>query len=1113
MKPEEKIRRSAATQVGVLVVLYFLAGLLGRQAWFSFGKEGFALVWPSLGVALATILLLGYRYWPVTVLGSVLTTLVAGVPPGFFILGTVLGNTLAALAGAFLLSRFLNFKNAMERTRDAAAYLIIACLLGATVNAAFAAAGLICLQHSAWDTLFQHTMEWWLPNALVVLVVTPAIIIWSTPASFRWSFFRVVEAVFCLAGLVAGTLISFDTWLVHGVQQQYPLMYLPYPFLVWGALRFGPGGAATGTLLVSGLAIYSLLQKRGPFMAADEAASWRLIGSYISIVAGSNLLLAAGGAERRKALAQVAQKEKRLRTVIADQTDLICRFQPDGTITFANPAYCRFHGREESEELPVANFFQTLEPAEAEKLRENFQKLPEDNPVLNFDRRSIAAAGHVEWQHYNIRRLHREDEDGYEFQAVIQDITPRKRAELAAEEAKTSLEKMNRQLQAAAADSRAAAEQANCANSAKSEFLANMSHEIRTPLSGVLGMIELLAQTRLDHRQREFTAAAAESANSLLHVINDVLDFSKIEAGKMSITPEEFSLREVVDAVLENITPHAAAKKIALAAIVSCAVPRRLKGDPARLRQVLLNLAGNGIKFTEQGEVVVRVRQQFFSQGKSNLRFEVTDTGIGLTEEQTQKLFQPFVQADTSSSRRFGGTGLGLAISRKIVELMGGRIGIRSSPGLGSTFWFELPFEVPPPVSSDYGFPGLVFIQSIVAVPNASLRESLVEQMRNHGMDCHAVSTPAELSSALQRDLHAAVIPVVVYDDEMLASGGEKLRRQLTENQERLHSIMLASPAGLANGEEGASPAIGSNVLLKPVREQVLFAALAGIFSGLDAGADKTAALEPSTNPAHPEPETAASRRTAISDLRILVAEDHPFNRKLCQLMLDNFGARADWAFNGREAVEKFKPGGYDAIIMDCNMPETDGFEATARIRRIETESNVARRVRIVALTANALVGERERCLAVGMDDYIAKPFTTQQLYAALLAAVPPADAEKQFHPARLEQLCKELERSAVLAMAGEFLDALPGRLVEIHQLQAADQWEELNRAAHALKGLVAMFGLQPLADTFRSLEQAADDADRQRVQSLVANLDQQLIIATQQLRVWLQSQSASPVA
>jgi two-component system, sensor histidine kinase and response regulator len=1108
--PEEKVRLSPVTRVGVLVVLYFLGGLLGRQVWFSFGKEDYVLVWPSLGIALATGLWLGCRYWPVMVFGAILTSLVAGVPFGFLTLGLVFGNTLGAVASTFLLNRVFDFKNGMERMRDAAGYLIVACLLGATVNAAGNAAGLICAQRIGWNTIFQHTMEWWVPNALAVLAVTPAIIVWDASASFRWGIFRRVEAGLCVAGLVAGTLISFDTWPIHGLQQQYPLVYLPYPFLVWGALRFGSRGSATGTLLVSGLALCSLLPKRGPFMVADGAASLRLIGSYISLVAGSNLLLAAASAERRKVLAQVAQREKRLRMVITDQTDLICRFEPDGTITFANPAYIRFHGREQKE---PPNFFQTLESDEAEKLRGNLRKLPEADPVLNFDLRTQAPAGQVLWQHYNIRRLYREDEHGHEFQAVIQDITPRKRAELTAQEAKTSLEKMNQQLQAAAADARAAAAQANRASSAKSEFLANMSHEIRTPLSGVLGMIELLAQTRLDRRQREFTDAAAESANALLHVINDVLDFSKIEAGKMSITPEEFSIREVVDAVLENIATQASAKKIALAAVVRGEVPRRLMGDPVRLRQVLLNLAGNGIKFTEHGEVVVRVQQQFHSQGRSHLRFEVTDTGIGLTGEQTQKLFQPFVQADNSSSRRFGGTGLGLAISRKIVELMGGRIGIRSTPGSGSTFWFELPFEVPAQPKMDCGFPGLVFIRAFIAVPNANLRESLVEQLRSRGLDCQAVASPAELSLALQRDLRAAVVPVVVCDDEMLAGGGDALRRQLVEHQEHMRCLLLTSPTESARGEDAAGPAIAGNVLLKPVREQVLFATLMAIFAGPKPETDTLAVAETSARPQNPEAESAGIQRTAISDLRILVAEDHPFNRKLCQLMLENFGASADWAVNGREALEKFKPDGYDAIIMDCNMPEMDGFEATARIRRVETENNAGRRTRIVALTANALVGERERCLAVGMDDYIAKPFTTQQLYSALLAAVPPAGVEKPFHPARLEQLCQQLERPAVLAMAGEFLDSLPARLEEVRRLQAANQWEELGRAAHALKGLVAMFGLQPLADTFRSLERAAKAADPQRAQSLIAALDHQFNSAMQQLRAWLQSQSIPPTA
>jgi CheY-like chemotaxis protein len=363
---------------------------------------------------------------------------------------------------------------------------------------------------------------------------------------------------------------------------------------------------------------------------------------------------------------------------------------------------------------------------------------------------------------------------------------------------------------------------------------------------------------------------------------------------------------------------------------------------------------------------------------------------------------------------------------------------------------------------------------------------------------------------ALQRDLRAAVIPVVVCDNEMLASGGETLCRQLADHQEHMRCLVLTSPAESALRENEAGLPLGANVLLKPVREQVLFAALTGIFARPKPGADQLAVPEAIPETQTADLESTGIKRTAISDLRILVAEDHPFNRKLCQLMLENFGASADWAFNGREAVEKFKPDAYDAIIMDCNMPELDGFEATTRIRQAEAEKKASRRVRIVALTANALVGERERCLSVGMDDYIAKPFTTQQLYNALLAAVPPAAEVKQFHPARLEQLCNELERPAVLVMAREFLDSLPSRLEEVRQLHDAGQWEQLDRTAHSLKGLVGMFGLQPLADTFRSLEHAAEAADAQQVQSLVASLETQLSMSTEQLRAWLQSQAAT---
>ena len=1109
MTREEKTQLTTVTRVVMLTALYFLGGLLGKN--ISFLSHSQALVWPPSGIALAAILLFGYRFWPGIALGAVLFSLMDGVPFGFFTFGTAVGNTIGAIVCVFLLKRFVNFDNAMERTLDGAGYVLLACGLGTTVNALFNVVSLVYDKKITADAIFPNLLEWWVPNALAALVVTPAIITWAAPSSLRLNAWRVGEAVLCAAGLLGGTMISFNTWFVYGIQQ-YPLAYLPYPFLAWGALRFGPRGATTGTLLVAALAIFSLLQKRGPFVTGSEADSLRLVGSYIGIVADSTLLLAAAATERRRALAHVVENKERLRTVMADQTDLICRFQPDGTISFVNPAYCAFQGRTEAE-LLGANFYQLMAKNDGRPETEIIPLLSSEQSVVRFDRRVETPDGHVVWQQCNLHRLEHGGAAQAEIQAVLQDITPRKRAELAAQEAKASLEQVNRQLSAAAADARAAAEQSNRANNAKSEFLANMRHEIRTPLSGILGMVELLGQTRLDPRQREFADAAVESANALLHVINDVLDFSKIEAGKMTMTREDFSARAIVDSVLENAASRLTGKKVALAAVIHREIPQRLTGDPIRLRQVLLNLVGNGVKFTEQGEVVVRVQALFQTPGKMVLRFEVADTGPGLTGDEIKKLFQPFVQADTSSSRKFGGTGLGLAISRKIVELMGGRIGVQSKPGTGSTFWFEVPFAIPAQPASERFFPGLVFLQAVVAVPNPSQRESLVEQLRGWGVVCHAVADAAEFSRALSA-LRAAVIPLVICDDEMLVLGGAAVRQRLSEDRERMPCILLASPAG-SLGADAAGPDNLADVLLKPVREQPLFDALVAVVTGVKPKTGKAVATGDTKFLVR---EAARVKRTAISDLRLLVAEDHPFNRKLCQLMLDNFGARAEWAVNGREAVEKFLPGNCDAVLMDCNMPELDGFEATAAIRKIETEKNVARRVRIIALTANALVGERERCLAAGMDDYISKPFTTQQLYHALLAAVPPggggdAPADETFNPVRLEQLCNELERAAVVDMVSDFLDEFPDRLNEIRRLEAAGQWPELERAAHSLKGLAALFGFQKLSEKFLAIEDGAEAADAGRVTNALAVLDAEVAPAAQQLRGWLDRYRSQPVA
>ena len=415
------------TRVVVLIALYFIGGLCGKETSFLSGSV--ALVWPPAGISLAAILLFGYRFWPGVALGAVLFSSMNGMPFGFFTLGTAIGNTMGAIVCAFLLNRFIAFDNAMERTRDAAGFILLACFLGTTVNALFNVVGLAYSGAVAWDDLFSNTLVWWVPNALAGLVVAPFIIAWATPSATRWHLRLMVEAVVCSAGLVVGTLISFNSWFVHGLQN-YPLAYLPFPFLVWGALRFGQRGATTGTLLVSALAINSLVRGIGPFVTHSETESLMLIGSYVGILAITNLLLAAAAAERRAAERAVSESEKRFREVVEDQTDLICRFKPDGLLTFVNGAFCRFHGKPGGE-LIGTNFFQTLSPEDAAVPLSYINALPPDEPVVSFDHSLRAPDRLVVWHQYRVRRLIGETGGTREFQAVIQDITQRKQSEQA----------------------------------------------------------------------------------------------------------------------------------------------------------------------------------------------------------------------------------------------------------------------------------------------------------------------------------------------------------------------------------------------------------------------------------------------------------------------------------------------------------------------------------------------------------------------------------------------------------------------------------------------------------------------------------------------------------
>ena len=423
----ENRKLTTLTRVVILVALYFVGGLLGKQASFLSGSV--VLVWPPAGIALAAILLFGYRFWPGVAVGAVLFSFTNGTPLGFFTLGTAIGNTMGAIVCTFLLRGFIAFDNAMERTRDVTGYIGLVCFVGTTVNAAFNVLSLVYGGEVSWDDLFSTTLAWWVPNALAALVIAPLILTWATPSATRWDGRLVVEAVICGVGLLAGTLISFNSWFVYGIQN-YPLAYLPFPFLAWGALRFGQRGGTAGTLLVSALAIYSLLRGSGPFMAGTERDSLMLMGSYIGILAVTNLLLAAGAAERRQAERAVSESEKRFRAVVEDQTDLICRFKPDGSLTLVNEAFCRFHGKSASE-LTGTNFFQTLSEEDAAVPLSYINALPANEPVVSFDHRLHAPDGLAVWHQCRIRRLFSEKGETLEFQAVIQDVTQAKQSEQA----------------------------------------------------------------------------------------------------------------------------------------------------------------------------------------------------------------------------------------------------------------------------------------------------------------------------------------------------------------------------------------------------------------------------------------------------------------------------------------------------------------------------------------------------------------------------------------------------------------------------------------------------------------------------------------------------------
>jgi len=648
-------------------------------------------------------------------------------------------------------------------------------------------------------------------------------------------------------------------------------------------------------------------------------------------------------------------------------------------------------------------------------------------------------------------------------------------------------------LKQAAEDMRCARDQAERAVRSKAEFLATMSHELRTPMNGVIGMTSLLLDTPLNNQQREFAGTVRLCGDQLLALINDILDFSKIEAGGLVLECIPFSPRKLAEDCVTLLADQAERKGLQLICLIAADLPARLLGDPTRLRQVLLNLIGNAVKFTERGEVVLSLTTNGTpTGGKPTIELAVRDTGIGIPAQARERLFKPFVQADSSTTRKYGGTGLGLVICQRLVQFMDGVIDLASQPGHGSTFTCRIPFDVAPAAEAEVESDGLVGQRALVIAASAAARRSLREQFIGWGMLCDETS---DLGTA--RIAATANRPALVVIDDDIPGGGLELGKALG-NDSALRGVPQVLLVGTAHrGMATSAKAAGiAGFLTKPVRHDQLFDCLLVVLQQACRVADRPAggALPLVTRHSLAEECTAH---------RVLVVEDNQVNRQVAVMMLTKLGCHCDVATNGQEAIDAMARQSYHLVFMDCQMPVMDGFVATSEIRRREGRKQHSR---IVALTANAMHGDRERCLAAGMDDYVTKPITAEALQAALARAhqqpvvskaADTSPAVKSNEPviddAMLQSLLQATDSETVHAVAEMMHADAATALTEVKAAIATGDAVALSRTAHRLKGASGTLGMRQVESLCHRLEQAGRSRHLDQLPALSAALEQAL--------------------